>query len=76
MDFNPSGEDRGILGNVVIVRPALLTEGVAKGVDSLRKGDRLSGAWTISRRDVGIFIAKECASADSAWKGKGVTIAY
>lgn len=75
-DFNPTGENQGSLGNVVIIRPALLTDGVAKGTGALKKGDRVPGAWTISRKDVGLFIATECADVDSQWKGRGVTISY
>ena len=75
VDFNPTGENQGILGNVVIVRPALLTDGVAKGTEALRKGDRVTGAWTVSRKDVGLFIATECVEADSRWRGVGVTVA-
>ncbi|KAF8470823.1 hypothetical protein BDZ91DRAFT_551310 [Kalaharituber pfeilii] len=78
VDFNPLGvQDTKLqLGNVVIVRPALLTEGIEKGTANIREGERLSGAWTVSRKDVGAFIAKECALPDSQWRNKGVTIAY
>ncbi|KAF8425236.1 hypothetical protein EV426DRAFT_636640 [Tirmania nivea] len=60
VNFNQTGENQGILGNVVIVRPALLTDGVAKGSEALRKGDRVTGAWMVSRND-----------ADSHWRGVG-----
>lgn len=75
-DFNPTGENEGKLGNVIIVRPGLLTYGEAKGLDAVNSGQRLPGAWTISRKDVGAFIAAECVQPDSRWKGCGVTVAY
>jgi len=76
VDFNPTGEDKGTLGNVVIVRPALLTNGEAKGLQTVNSGKRLFGAYTISRKDVGNFITSECLQPDSPWKGCGVTVAY
>ena len=76
VDFNPTGDSQGTLGNVVIVRPALLTYGVARGNANVRKGDRLTAAWTISREDVGGFITEECLDEDSRWRGGGVTLAY
>lgn len=74
VDFNPKDEDRGLVGNVIIVRPAFLTDGEAKGVENLRKGERVPGAWTISRKDIGLFITKECLDADSKWRCRGVTV--
>jgi len=76
VDFNPMGDDKGMLGNVVIVRPALLTNGEARGLQSVSSGKRLPSAWTISRKDVGLFIATNCVQPDSPWRGSGVTIAY
>ena len=64
----------GSLGNVVIVRPALLTNGKERGLDSVRCRERFPDAWTISRKDVGLFIVTDCV--DDTWKGVGVTIAY
>ena len=72
VDFNPNGENKGILDNVIIVRPALLTNGEKKGTQA---GNRLLGAWTISRKDVAEFIVSECVQKDSRWRGSGVTIA-
>ena len=72
VDFNPNGEDKGKLGNVIIVRPALLTNGGGRGTQA---GNRLLGAWTISRDDVAEFIVSECIQEDSCWKGRGVTVA-
>lgn len=76
VDFNPDGNNEGRLGNVVIVRPALLTDGVAKGEEgAVRAGERLEKCWTVSRKDVGWFVAGECLTGDK-WKNKGVTIGY
>ena len=76
VDFNPTGEDKGMLGNVIIVRPALLTNGEARGLESVNSGKTLPCAWTISRKDVGLFIATNCVQPDSPWRGSGVTVAY
>ncbi|CAZ81836.1 unnamed protein product [Tuber melanosporum] len=76
VDFNPDGKNEGRLGNVVIVRPALLTDGVAKGEEgAVRAGERLERCWTVSRKDVGWFVAGQCLTGDQ-WRNKGVTVGY
>jgi len=70
----------GWLKDIVIVRPALLTDGKCMGdekADGYRTGpDTLSSAWTVSRKDVAHFIAVKCLKNWDDWKGKQVTLAY
>jgi NAD(P)-dependent dehydrogenase (short-subunit alcohol dehydrogenase family) len=76
----------GTLKSVVVVRPALLTDGACRG-DSwgpsslsggpykVAEGD-LAGRWTVSRQDVAHFVVEEVVKRWDEWKGKRVSIAY
>lgn len=70
---------KGELKGVVIVRPALLTQGECKGKYRIRsEGDlAIKGGYTISRQDVAHFIAERLLGHEwDAFEGKGVTLAY
>ena len=76
---------KGVLANnVVIVRPALLTDGECraegpKGGYRVRSDDDLavSGGYNVSRQDVAHFIAERVLGEEWAtWAGKGVSLAY
>jgi hypothetical protein len=90
--FNKDGKQTSKAGlydssKLVILRPALLTDGKAKL--ELRSAEGiLPSAWNISRRDVGAYIANNCLSVGSkvikehkvpdaatSWKG-GLVLAY
>jgi len=63
------------LDSLVIVRPALYTDG--KETDVARAGVSLRGAYYISRRDVGKFVAEQCLKGSDEWVGEeGVVLAY
>ena len=65
----------GSLPDVVIVRPALLTNGAATGTYRLGEGGK--GYYTISRRDVAHFIVEDLLKGSWAkWKGESVAMAY
>jgi len=65
------------LDEVVVLRPALLTDGKEAPPGKVRAGVSVKGAYTISRRDVGKFIVDECLKGNDKWVGeKGVVIAY
>lgn len=75
----------GSLKNVVVVRPALLTDGACRadtrepsttsgGAYKVQEGD-LAGRWTVSRKDVAHFVVEVVRRWDE-WEGKRVSIAY
>lgn len=82
----------GLLGaaelkHVVIVRPAVLTDGPCRGDETVetRKGsapyrtlanDELRDGHRVSRQDVAHFIVQDVASNWSKWEGAAVNIAY
>ena len=57
-----------------LVRPALLTNGAAKGVDAIRAFNDLAGVKVgkISRRDVAAFCLRELA--DGRYRGQAPVI--
>lgn len=61
--------------SVVILRPALLTDGASTGVYRVQAGD-VPKAWTISRQDVAHFIAGDLVSNWSKYAGKWHGMAY
>ncbi|KAG1860603.1 hypothetical protein DFJ58DRAFT_268492 [Suillus subalutaceus] len=73
----------GELKSIVIIRPALLTDGVCradvKGEGSeayrVKEGD-LESSWTVSRRDVAHFIVEGVVKHWQEWEGKCASIAY
>ncbi|KAH7922166.1 hypothetical protein BV22DRAFT_1197640 [Leucogyrophana mollusca] len=71
---------RGQLKNIVVVRPALLTDGDCRAEkDSsayrVQEGD-LKGSWTVSRKDVAHFLVEGIMKNWDEWTGKCVSIAY
>ncbi|KAI0050853.1 hypothetical protein FA95DRAFT_1535528 [Auriscalpium vulgare] len=77
---------KGELPAVVVVRPALLTDGVCRADEAGTKANAyrvrsdgdlpVAGGYTISRRDVSHFIAERLLGAEwSEWQGKGVSLA-
>ncbi|KAE8212565.1 hypothetical protein CF319_g5481 [Tilletia indica] len=81
VDFNPDGEapaTGALLKNLIIVRPALLTDGPVTA--KYRSGEGyIRKAYSIRRADVGHFIYVQCLSrgADNGqWHNKSVSIAY
>jgi len=64
----------GFLDEVVIVRPALLTDGEKTGI--YRTGEKLGGAYRVSRKDVGDFVGRELVPGKREWVNKVVCIAY
>lgn len=70
---------KGELKRVVVVRPALLTDGECKGKYRIKaEGDlAVKGGYTVSRKDVAHFIAERLLGAEwDALEGKGVNVAY
>ena len=76
----------GSLKSVVVVRPALLTDGACRadtwvpsstsgGPYKVKEGD-LAGRWTVSRKDVAHFVVEEVVRGWDEWEGKRVSIAY
>jgi len=74
----------GSLKNVVVVRPAMLTDGkcTADNAQDGQKGPyrvgtgELKGAWTISRSDTAHFVFDLAVNRWEEFQGKRVTIAY
>ncbi|KZT53037.1 hypothetical protein CALCODRAFT_501544 [Calocera cornea HHB12733] len=63
------------LPELVVLRPAFYTDGKETG--TVRAAPVVKGAYTISRRDVGRFVAEECLEPNDKWVGEdGVVIAY
>lgn len=76
-----NGDKEGWLGaqNVVIVRPALFVSGECKAdkdASAYRTGQELKSAWTISREDVGHFVAEKVFKNWDQWAGKPWVISY
>lgn len=70
---------KGELKRVVIIRPALLTDGECTENYRLRcEGDlAVKGGYTISRRDVAHLIVEGVLGDKwDEWEGKGVSVAY
>jgi len=83
-DFNPSPvqpHDALLSSRLIVVRPSLLTNGDAK-FRVRASGTPLRKAWTISRKDVGAFLAGDCLcltekiSDATVQGGHGYTVSY
>ncbi|KAI6036237.1 hypothetical protein BKA83DRAFT_30400 [Pisolithus microcarpus] len=69
--------------SVVVIRPALLTDGECRGDGPVRdkqayrvnEGD-VSGSYTVSRKDVAHFLIEGVVKDWDTWQGKRVSIAY
>ena len=72
----------GELEQVLIVRPALLTDGECKadkkkeGREPYRASEEELGGYTVSRKDVGHFIFKAVTSDWSKYGGKIINVGY
>ncbi|EJD06264.1 uncharacterized protein FOMMEDRAFT_18409 [Fomitiporia mediterranea MF3/22] len=75
---------QGWLKHVVVVRPALLTDGDSKGDEKPKKngkppyrtGDKdLSGSYTVSRKDIAHFIVTQALAEWPKWDGKCIRVA-
>ncbi|KAG6844434.1 hypothetical protein H0H87_006975 [Tephrocybe sp. NHM501043] len=67
--------------NVLIIRPALLTDGEClaekkDGKRTYRVSEDELGGWTVSRQDVAHFVADTALNRWGEFKGKRVSIAY
>lgn len=65
--------------DAVIVRPSLLTSGECLAdtkEDAYRTGEELTGAWTVSRADVGHFVVEKVIADWEKWAGKAWVISY
>lgn len=76
---------QGDLKHVVVIRPALLTDGTCRGDETKKAGKApyrtkkdgdMSSAWRVSRQDVAHFVVQELLPNWSAWEGSGVVLAY
>jgi len=72
---------RGQLKSIVVIRPALLTDGECradvKGSEAYRvREEDLKSSWTVSRRDVAHFLVEGVVKHWQEWEGKCVSIAY
>lgn len=75
--------DGGQLKSVVVIRPALLTDGECRADEASRnkqayrvnEGD-LSGSYMVSRKDVAHFLVEGVIKDWDTWQGKRVSIAY
>lgn len=70
----------GSLKRVLVIRPALLTDGdcVADKAQkaAYRVGEEVIGAWTVSRKDVAHFVVDAALNRWDEFEGKCVSIAY
>ena len=86
----PGLPKEGEIGQVVIIRPALLTDGECRGDrdSSSKKGGKKSepyrtikdgdfgDGYRVSRKDVAHFIVCDALPNWERWEGSGVTVAY
>lgn len=72
----------GTIKRILVIRPALLTDGDCKADKAGRKGEpyRASekelGGYTVSRKDVAHFIAQAVTDKWDQYEGKRVNIGY
>ncbi|KAJ3046970.1 hypothetical protein HK097_000355 [Rhizophlyctis rosea] len=68
-----TGLGSGWLKKFTVVRPAFLTDGKVTG--TYRAGERVQGTYTISRKDIGHFVAERVVGKEE-WVGKAVTVGW
>lgn len=85
--LDPNWKERvpghGQLKSVVVIRPALFTDGECRGDGApqnkqayrVNEGD-LSGSYMVSRKDVAHFLVEGVIKDWDTWQGKRVSIAY
>lgn len=64
-----------IIPEITIVRPALLTDGDARGPSALKAKEGLT-TYTCSRKDVAEFIATQCLPPKTEWVNKCPILGY
>ena len=73
------------LKRLVVIRPALLTDGECVADKPLKQGKTeayrikegdINSSWTVSRRDVAHFLVEKVVKNWDEWEGKRVSIAY
>ncbi|KAH7904801.1 hypothetical protein BJ138DRAFT_1119072 [Hygrophoropsis aurantiaca] len=75
---------RGLLKDIVVVRPALLTDGDCCAEKAGKNGSMayraqegdMKKSWTISRKDVAHFLVEGVVKNWNEWVGKCVSVAY
>ena len=83
----PGTPAEGSLKHLLVIRPAMFSDGECKGDTVKGSGAKApyrvaegnldgNNGWTISRKDVGHFIAEQALADWPQWEGKAVTIAY
>lgn len=69
-----------VVGGYINVKPPLLQDGEAKGVETMRESDEDAPVigYFMRRSDVGLWMYERCVKVDpqSQWMNKGVTICY
>lgn len=60
---------------VIIIRPALLTDGAESGLSKIRAAEGAS-VWTISRNDVARFITDRCMPGEGEWVNRAPVLGY
>ena len=75
----------GEIRQVVVIRPALLTDGECKGEAGAKKGKApyrtlkdgdFGDGYRVSRKDVAHFIVCDALPNWEKWEGSGITVAY
>jgi len=66
---------QGIIRELIVVRPALLTDGEEHGVGVLKAQEGLR-TYTCSRKDVAGFIVRECLPGHDEWVNKFPVLGY
>lgn len=75
-EMNKAVEKRGV-GEYIIVRPSLLTEGEGDGLEKIKAGveDKPAVGYVIAREDVGRWVFKRLVGGEgSEWLGRIVSI--
>jgi len=62
--------------DLIIIHPAFYTDGNPKGIEHIRTAESEQGFYTISRKDVGLFIPTCIGEKGDQWVGKSVVIGY
>lgn len=60
---------------VIILRPALLTDGPERGIGKVR-ADESASVYTISRADVARFITDKCMPGEGEWVNHAPVLGY
>ncbi|KAF2122320.1 hypothetical protein BDV96DRAFT_594214 [Lophiotrema nucula] len=83
--MSDAGSEKGRVGDVVVVRPTLLTSGESRGLGSVRAGWEWAGenrdvkapgpemGYSISRRDVAEWMFKKVIE-EGGWGGRAVSL--